>query len=195
LPCVVCGSAPVAGVLGPGKVCRLGTPPRPEGRRLELAGARASPLQHPSPGPQPLPHPCTWRPPLPTGPRRAPTARSFLAAGGFYAVKRYREKFERRMTGMKKEGDISVVVTDIEGYSGGRFWVCAARLTEGRGRTAFGGWGRAAWVAAAMRPAADDQLQRHRNLSPRPPPPAPWLQTPSPTSISPALKPPSCRQR
>jgi hypothetical protein len=48
-----------------------------------------------------------------------------MAAGGFYSLRRYREVVERRLRGMKKEGEITVVVTDIEGYSGG----CAAVIT------------------------------------------------------------------
>jgi class 3 adenylate cyclase len=39
--------------------------------------------------------------------------------GGFYALRRYKDTMQRRMQGMKKEGEVAVVVTDIEGYSSG----------------------------------------------------------------------------
>ena len=73
-------------------------------------------------------------------------------------MRRYRDVLERRMHGMKKEGEVAVVVTDIEGYSG-----AADGEGAGVGRGGFGGVGMQRRDRSPILPP---------RRTPRPPPPA-----------------------
>lgn len=44
--------------------------------------------------------------------------RYFINKGGLYGLKRFKERAERRMTGAPQEGQVAIVLTDIENYSG-----------------------------------------------------------------------------